>query len=203
MIVSMAGHDDLEPLPTDPPGWADRDREFAEARLARRTAARLWREAGGYWPVRGEPSHPELWAEEWAKVVEATNRVYELAREATTSQVFLPAMDILDEEAIESAVGWLVSDPFCVHSGYLKQKVMCRLCWVPITSSQEERIRDLLLRLTIRGPRQDFRDACRLARRVDTPEFRNRLRGLSQRPEPHISYAAGRMLAACESKGRH
>lgn len=190
----------LEPLPPDPPGWDAKDRAFAEARLARRAAGRAWREAGGYWPVDGKPNHPT----EWAVVLQATDRVRELAAQASPPRKpFLRAIDSLDEDMIENAVKWLVTDPFSLHSGYLKQKVMCRLCRVPITPSQEDRIRGLLLRLTIRGPRQDFRDACRLARRVDNPEFRQRLEGLSGRPEPHVSYAAARMLAACESKGRH
>lgn len=197
-------------LPQDPPGWALRDREFALARSVRAEKGRAWRNAGGYWPPGGSPSHPK----EWAQVEAAREAYYAMSREVMPPpfterlhgiQSLNPLLEgIADGNAsfFEDAITWLEDDPFARWTGYLKQKILCRLCGVTLSASQMDRLRRVLLRVTTRGPRQEFRDACRLARHVDSPEFRVRLRALAERHEPHISYAAGRMLAACESKGK-
>jgi hypothetical protein len=108
-----------------------------------------------------------------------------------------------DASSVNDAIAWLEDDPFARWTGYLKQKIMCRLCNAPLSLADKERVQQVLLRITTRGPRLEFRDACRLARHVDDSAFRGRLRTLASRPEPHIQYAAGRMLAACETKGTH
>ena len=64
-------------LPPDPPGWEARDCEFALARRLCLEKARAWRNAGGYWPVGGNPSHPK----EWAEVVAADEAYYAISRE--------------------------------------------------------------------------------------------------------------------------
>jgi hypothetical protein len=187
-------------VPADPPGWDEQDREFADARRDLLEAGRLWRAAGGYWPAGGQPSHPL----EWRGVVEARERRDALARRASPADSARLLSDLRagDPDAIEASIVWLEFDPFTWHTGHLKQKIMGALCGAAISAAQADRIRAVLLRLTARGPRQEFRDACRLSRWVDSPEFRSRLNELSKRPEPHVSYAANRLLASCETKGR-
>jgi hypothetical protein len=197
-------------LPQDPPDWEVRDREFALARKVRIEKAEAWRKAGGYWPVGGNPSHPK----EWAEVVAADEAYYEMSREAmpppftelrygiTSLNPLLDGIADGNASSIEDAISWLEDDPFARWTGYVKQKIMNRLCGASLSVSHEDRLRSVLLRLTTRGPRQEFPNACKLARHVDSAEFRSRLRILAQRPEVHISYAAGRMLAACETKGK-
>jgi hypothetical protein len=186
-------------LPQDPAGWEDRDREFRRARLVRNEKRKAWHDAGGRWPVGSGPSHPK----EWAHVVAADRAYDELSRNASPPSPgdLLKGLTEGDSTAIESAVTWLEADPFALHTGYLKQKIMGRLCRAEMSSMQQERLRNVLLRVTSRGPRHEFRDACKLARHVDSTEFRRSLLDLSARPEPHISYAAARMLAACETRG--
>jgi hypothetical protein len=172
-------------LPVDPPERAFHEREFIEARESHRIAH-----------VGDGPSH----LKEHERIREATAVVRELAREASPAPTRLfRGLEENDPSAIESALVFLEADPFGWHTGYLKQKIMCRLGRVPMSGAQKERLREVLIRLTVRGKRQEFRDACRLARHVDSSEFRLRLRGLAERPEPHISYAAGRMLKALET----
>jgi len=197
-------------LPHDPPGWEVRDREFALARMVCIEKARAWRKAGGYWPVGGSPSHPK----EWAEVVAADEAYYAMSREVMPPkfselrygiQSLSPLLEGIsggNASSIEEAVSWLEDDPFARWTGYVKQKIMNRLCGASLSASYQDRLRSVLLRLTTRGPRQEFPNACRLARHVDSAEFRSRLRNLADRPEAHISYAAGRMLAACETKGK-
>jgi hypothetical protein len=169
-------------LPQDPPGWAERDREFALARSLRNEKGRA---------AYGEMSHEVM-------PPPFTDRLYGI----TSVNPLLRGIADGDEASIEVAIAWLEADPFALWTGYLKQKIMCRLCGASLSDSQKSRLRHVLLRITTRGPRMEFRDACRLAPHVDDPEFRNRLRNLATRPEAHISYAAGRMLAACETKGK-
>ncbi len=197
-------------LPPEPSGWVARDREFALARSIHVEKVRAWRNAGGYWPVGGNPSHPK----ELAQVEAAQEAYYAMSREVmpplfsdflygiTSVNPLLEGIADGNASSIEDAIAWLEDDPFARWTGYLKQKIMCRLCGASLSASHKERLQHVLLRITTRGPRQEFRDACRLARHVDNPEFRNRLRALADRQEPHISYAAGRMLAACETKGK-
>jgi hypothetical protein len=187
-------------LPANPPGREDRDLEFAEARRQVQETGDEWRLAGGFWPVGGDPNHPD----EWARVVSATERRDALGRKASppAPRRLLQDLRAHHPEAIENAITWLESDPFAYKTGYLKQKIMSGLCGAPISPEQADRLRYLLLLLTTRGPRLEFRDACRLACHLDSTEFRGRLTQLSVRPEPDISYAATRMLAACESKAK-
>jgi hypothetical protein len=197
-------------LPQEPPGWVARDREFALARSIIHEKSRAWRNVGGYWPVGGRPSHPE----EFAQVEKAEEAYHAMSREVmpppftqllygiVSLNPLLEGIADGDESSIEDTIAWLEDDPFARWTGYVKQKIMCRLCGAPLSAVQESRIRGVLLRVTTRGPRLEFRDACRLARRVDTSEFRNQLQKLMARSEGHISYAAARMLAACETKGK-
>jgi len=205
LIATMS---ELE-LPEEPPGWAERDREFALARSVHAEKGQEWRNGGGHWPVGGSPSHPE----EWAEVEAAREAYYVMSREAMpppfTERLYgIQSLNPLlqgiadgDASSIEVSIAWLEDDPFARWTGYVKQKIMCRLCGAPLSASHKERLRHVLLRITTRGPRLEFPDACRLARHVEDPAFRNRLRSLASRPESHIQYAASRMLAACETKG--
>jgi hypothetical protein len=159
------------------------------------TAIEDWHEAAGW-----ERAGPK-----WERVVaveEERRRLAEAAYPADRNEL-LSRLDAADPDAVEAAVTWLEVDPFTWRTGYFKQKLICRLCGAPLSPEQLERLRYLVLRLTTRGPRQEFRDTVRLARRLDSPEFRIRLRVLAERPEAHIAYAAGRVLKACETKGTH
>lgn len=188
-------------LPKESYEWVEHDKRFAEARRRHLEAVLAWKDAGGYWPPGGHPSHPD----EWAVVERAEACLTALEKQANPSDFaqLYQGMDKEDPNAIQMAISWLETDPFTRNSGYMKEKIMRRLCRMPMSQDQEERIRKLLLRLITRGPRQDFKYSCRLARRVDNEEFRSMLRQFLSRPEPQVASGAKRMLAACETKGTH
>jgi hypothetical protein len=104
-----------------------------------------------------------------------------------------------DPEAVEPAVAWLEEDHFCRWSGYRKERIMRYLARSPLTAGQAERLRRLLARVATRGRRQDLRDACRLARHLDSPEWRAELRSLvGSEISADSKERATRMLRACE-----
>ncbi|HZP28491.1 MAG TPA: hypothetical protein VFC99_06040 [Acidimicrobiia bacterium] len=103
-----------------------------------------------------------------------------------------------DAAAVEPAILWLDSDVFCLHSGYAKERVMRYLARSVLSTRQAARVRRLLLRVVERGGRPEFRMACRLARRVETHEFRRSLATLAADEDPGVADRAGWMLAACE-----
>jgi len=185
----------------EPDEWRARDVEFAAARQACNDAVRAWREAGEYHPVGGAPSHRDLCSE----VKLARTRRNVLGREAMPSDpdALISAMTAGDAKSIEDGLKWLETDPFSWNSGYLKQRVMTRLGQVVLSQEQQDRLRALLVTLTTRGPRMEFREACRLATRVDSDELRRRLMKLSTSTDARSAAAASRMLQACESKGKH
>jgi hypothetical protein len=189
-----------EEVPPDPDGWESRDREFAELRKAYLKALDDWWRAGGRWPVgKGGPTHPV----QYEKVEEVARRRSETASRAMPDDptALLLRVRARAPEAIAEAVAWLESDPFTWRTGYFKDKLMGALCGAELSPANQDRLRGLLLRLTTRGPRQEFPVACRLARYVDNAEFREVLRRLAADGDDKTMYAAGRMLQACETKG--
>jgi hypothetical protein len=95
---------------------------------------------GGYRPVGW---YPGLAAAEWEAVIAAKARRDELAKQArpTDPAALIRDVDVADADAIESAIAWLETDVFTWRTGYLKQKIMGRLCSAPMTPTQQDRIR--------------------------------------------------------------
>ena len=100
--------------------------------------------------------------------------------------------------AIDEAIQWLRFDPFCLWSGYLKQKLMRSLASQKLSTRQATSIRQILLDVIGRGRREEFRDTCRLARAVNDPGFRSRLRELMTTSDLDTSQRARWMLEGCE-----
>lgn len=100
--------------------------------------------------------------------------------------------------AIDEAIEWLRFDPFCLWSGYLKQRLMRSIASQKLSTRQAAAIRALLLEVLQRGRREEFRDACRLARAVNGEDFRERLRQLTQTQDPDTNQRAIWMLGGCE-----
>lgn len=104
--------------------------------------------------------------------------------------------------AIDEAVEWLTLDPFCLWSGYLKRDLMRALAQQKLSTRQAAAIQRLLLDLLPRGRREEFRDACRLARAVNTAGFRESLRTFTLNPDRDTVQRARWMLDGCESATR-
>jgi hypothetical protein len=184
----------------DDPAWQARDALYAQARRARVEAFRRWRKVGGYIAPseRNEIIGPVI---ERMEMDEATADYYALSEAALPNDpaLFLRRLEIGSRDGVDAAIEWLEEDHFCRHSGYTKQKVMRRLARAPLTPEQAERVRALLLAVARRGPRQEFREARRLARRVDGPGFRRRLRALADSTEDEgTRWRAEQMLGGCE-----
>lgn len=142
---------------------AEQDAAFASARLAIGDAVAAWRAAGGYWPPGGQPSHREL----FAAVEKAESDRDSLAKqgEPPSGTMLVARLREGRRGAVEEAIGWLEDDPFTLHTGYLKQKVMRCLCQVELSEQDRDRLRGAMLAVCRRGRRQEFEDARRLARR--------------------------------------
>jgi hypothetical protein len=186
-------------LSRDPKGWTDHDRMFAEIRRAYLEAVEEWHEAGGTRPVGEPPTHEA----EYERIEDIERQRTEAAARAMPSDPQALVADVRNRnsQAIHEAITWLESDPFTWRTSYFKQKLMAALCGAEVSTRNQERLRIVLLRLTTRGRRQEFPVACRLARHVDNPDFRDALRRIAADGNQESVYAATRMLRACETKG--
>ncbi len=76
-----------------------------------------------------------------------------------------------DSRAVEEAIVFLEADPWCFRSGYTKQDFMRRLRQVPLSDSEKARLRQVMINAVHARPREDFREYCRTAKTLDTPDF--------------------------------
>ena len=105
-----------------------------------------------------------------------------------------------DQQAIDGAIAWLRLDPFCLWSGYLKSRLMRALAQQPLTPDQTTALQWVLLEILPRGRREEFRDACRLARTIDGQSFRQQLRTITELGDPDTQQRATWMLDGCERR---
>ena len=103
-----------------------------------------------------------------------------------------------ESAAIDEAIEWLRFDPFCLWSGYLKQRLMRSIASQKLSTRQAAAVQAVLLEVLRRGRREEFRDACRLARAVNGRDFRERLSELTHTEDPDTNQRARWMLAGCE-----
>jgi len=77
-----------------------------------------------------------------------------------------------DQDAIETAVVFLETDPLFFRSGYIKEELIEKLRWAPLNTDQKSRLQQVIL-ARIRDPktRREFRRYCRLAPFVTDSEF--------------------------------
>lgn len=122
---------------------AEVDRTFAD-RSSSPEAYRAWHEAAAEFHAAREEMYPEsFWRDTRALAASET-------------------------KAIEPALEFLESDPWCFRSGYVKAELMRYLSRVPLIDRQQERTQRILLHLVEVGDRREFGYACRLARALDS-----------------------------------
>lgn len=81
-----------------------------------------------------------------------------------------------DVNALESPVQYLEADPWTHYSGYMKQAVIKAILRVKLTDHYIQRLQKIILTVVDKGDsRQEFKTYCRLAVKVDTPDFRRQL----------------------------
>jgi hypothetical protein len=104
-----------------------------------------------------------------------------------------------DQDSIHTAVEWLRFDPFCLWSGYAKQRLMRALAKTKLSTSQASKVRELLLTNLLKGRREEFRESCRLARAVQDPAFVERLSELLEHVDADVVQRASWMLQRCSA----
>ncbi len=107
-----------------------------------------------------------------------------------------------DPRAIDEAIAWLETDPFCLYSGYTKQTLMRALARAKLSTRQADRLRKVVLQVITRGPRQEFRDTRRLAVRLDSREFRDNLSRLRLQADEGTAQRAQWILDAMRAVDR-
>jgi hypothetical protein len=91
---------------------------------------------------------------------------------------------------LEIYLTFLEADPRFYRSGYAKSDVIRGVKRVQLTPRQRRRLQDVVLKDVDEGFRREFRDYCRLARHVQTPDW------LLEMEERIISFNQGRATRA-------
>lgn len=92
-----------------------------------------------------------------------------------------------DARGVEMAIEFLETDPWFFRSGYIKAKLARFLKHVNLSNQQVRRLEKVLLKIVDERNTQEFRNYCRLARIITTPELIEALKerladeGLSRR----------------------
>src|SRR5437899_4285037 len=167
-----------------PVDWSERDAMYATARRETIEATLRWRAAGGYIGVDGQ-ADVLVPSELWTQVV-AAKHMYELLSRLAYPTWFHKVFERMragrhliflmpgEAHAIISpdvAIQWLEEDHFCLYSGFYKQKLLRYMHGYDLTAEQANRLREMTLAVIRRDKRLEFRELCRLARRLDPPTF--------------------------------
>jgi hypothetical protein len=81
-----------------------------------------------------------------------------------------------EASAVQDAIGYLESDPWEYRSGYAKATLLRRLKHIELAELDKVRLQTVLLHYVDVGARWDFREACTLARHLDSVSLRAGLR---------------------------
>ena len=111
-------------------------------------------------------------------VIESARRLYDAAREAAYPTGFWKSYQNLcagDPAGLEAAVSFLEADPWFPNSGYVKVKLIRHIKLPMLTPSDIGRLQSVVLEMVERRNGQEFRAYCKLARKVDSHDFREQL----------------------------
>ncbi|MEP7284647.1 MAG: hypothetical protein ABI947_02625 [Chloroflexota bacterium] len=73
------------------------------------------------------------------------------------------------------AIEFLEADPWFFRTGYVKEKLIRYILRLDLSASDAARLRKVVIAAVDQRYRREFRDYCRLARKVDAPELRQAL----------------------------
>lgn len=107
-----------------------------------------------------------------------------------------------DPAGVETAISFLEADPWFFRTGYIKARLARFLKTVELTQQQRQRLRNALIAIVQSRHRTEFREMCRLARALATPEFAEQLRTIASRSDEATQVRARWMLAQIEEKLR-
>ena len=100
-----------------------------------------------------------------------------------------------------TAVKFLEADPWFDGSGYTKAELIRRITRVALPQVVAERLLQIVVATVDRRDRREFRQYCRLARKVDSQELREDLSLRLQHDDPAVTRRARWVLDACEKPG--
>jgi hypothetical protein len=103
--------------------------------------------------------------------------------------------------SLETAVRFLEADPWFDRSGYIKADLIRHISRIEIPQAIAERLRRVVLATVDRRDRREFRQYCRLARKVDLPELREELSLRLQQDDPAVRRRERWVLDALEKPG--
>lgn len=96
------------------------------------------------------------------------------------------------------AIAYLEADPWYFRSGYFKGRLGRWLRQVRLTDEQQAALREVVLNLLKKGSRFEQVELRKLARRIETAEFRAELQQLMGSTEEGVARRAALMLRFCE-----
>ena len=105
-----------------------------------------------------------------------------------------------DSDAIDIAVQFLEVDPYFFRSGYIKAELLRHLKRTPLSKSQQQRLRNVILARLSGSDRRELRAYCRLAAALVTPGFVHDLQAMATSPDARTARHARWALAAVEPK---
>jgi hypothetical protein len=103
-----------------------------------------------------------------------------------------------NSSGLVTAVKFLEADPWFFRSGYTKSELIRYIRHIELSPVIAERLRRVVLVAVDHRDRREFRQYCRLARKVDSPDLRSELSLRLQHVDPAVRRRARWALNACE-----
>ena len=101
---------------------------------------------------------------------------------------------------LEIYLAFLEADPRFFRSGYAKSEVIRGVKRLLLTTSQQRRLQDVVLRVVDKGFRREFRDYCRLARQVQSADWLREVETRLSSSDPNHVLRAQWVLDACRKR---
>ncbi len=109
-----------------------------------------------------------------------------------------PGWGLTSAAGLESAVSYLEADPWYFRSGYLKAELIRKIRRLELPPGLADRLLHVVLAAVDMRDRREFREYCRLARKLDSPELRGELSSRLRHEDPAVRRRARWALDACE-----
>lgn len=108
-----------------------------------------------------------------------------------------------DPWTITISIKYLKADIYCFRSGYIKITILKLLKNIVFTKDQIKQLQDILITMIKKTTRQEYRDYCRLARKIFDEKFNCRIQSIIQQSNDLKEiYRAKLMLESIEQEKR-
>jgi hypothetical protein len=106
-----------------------------------------------------------------------------------------------NSSSLATAVTFLDADPWFDESGYTKAELIRRINRIELSQAAADRLRQVVVAIVDRHDRREFRQYCRMSRKVDSPELREELSLPLHYDDPAVRRRARWVLDAREKSG--